>query len=460
MTTALTRAFADSERSYFAAKQSVSNATEQMLARGPRGAALGQRADLSRASEQLRHFKGWVYASIRPIAQRIAGQPIHVGRARRPGRLGTKQVDADALDSHPILDLLADPNDLMVSWSLMFTTVASLELTGRSLWWLPGMRQILPIPTSWIVGFEGSTRFTAFRVRPPNSGQAFDIPADECCYFAYPDPADPHGAVSPLQASGGAVDADESMTASQAAMFRRGIHPSHAVIVGREASADGKTMRPRLTDAQQRQIIGAIRKRYADVHNHGEPVILDGLIEDVKRLSNTPAEMDWLDSGKTTKARIMQGFGVNPIIAGEVEGANRASSHAAEDHFCQFTINPKITLLSQCMTEYLSPMFGGGLVVWIEECRPRDAEMNLRWAETLAKHGVLTAHELRALSPFDLDKESSFDGVLVGGKNLTTWNPIEAGIAEIVRGELGGAGADRVLELSGANHRGNGRFAG
>lgn len=446
MTNAIAKAIADSQRSYLAAKAAVADATSQLLTTGSSGLP-AHRADLSRASEQLRHFSGWVYASVRPIAQRIAGQPIHVGRVRRPGRLGTKQLNPDPIDSHPILDLLADPNDLMVAWSLMFTTIASLELTGRSLWWLPGKRQILPIPTSWIVAFEGTTKFTAFKVRPPHSGEAFDIPADQCCYFSYPDPADPHGAVSPLQAAGGAVDADECMTASQAAMFRRGIHPSHAVIVGKEAMPDGHMMRPRLSPAQQRQIIGAIRKRYADVHNHGEPIILDGLIEDVKRLSNTPAEMDWLSSGKTTKARILQVFGTNPIIAGEVEGANRASSLAAEDHFCSYTLNPKITLLSQCMTEWLGPMFGGGVVVWIEECQPRDGEMELKKMELAAKHGVLRMNELRQFA--GLPEDPAFQGQLVGGKDLTTTNLIERGVAEIVRGELGGAGADRILEMIG-----------
>lgn len=41
--------------------------------------------------------------------------------------------------------------------------------------------------------------------------------------------------------------------------------------------------------------------------------------------------------------------------------------------------------------------------------------------------------------------------MLVGGKDLTTTNLIEQGIAEIVRGELGGAGADRILERIGAS---------
>jgi len=381
-------------------KASVSQVTDEMLARGPAGIAT-QSPDLARAQEQLCHFKGWVYASIRPIAQKIAGQPIHVGRMKGQMRRTKRHqpTDVDPLENHPLLDLFHDPNDLMVAWSLIFVTVASLELTGRQLWWLPGKKQILPIPTSWIRGFEGSTKFTSFKIQPPRSGETFNLPAEECVYFAYPDPSNPHGAVSPLQAVAAAVDADESIQTSQVTMFRRGIHPSHAVVVGKH---EGASVRPMLTASQQRQIISAIRKRYADVHNHGEPLILDGLIEDVKKLSNTPAEMDWLNSSQSTKARIAQGFGTNPIIMGEIEGANRASSQVADQHFCDWTVNPKIELISQTLTEYLRPMFGDELVVWIEPCVANDADMKFKWASLLSKSGVLTGDELRDLAPFEL----------------------------------------------------------
>ena len=409
MSNAISQALADSSRSYFAAKQSVGQVTSDLLAHSPSGLPV-HRTDLSQAQEQLRHFSGWVYSSIRPIAQRIAGQPIHVGRVKSPRRLASKSAGSvEPLDTHPILDLLANPNDLMVAWSLLFTTVASLELSGRQLWWLPKQEQILPIPTSWILGFEGTTAFNSFKVRPPNTAEAVNLPAKECVYFSYPDPSDPHGATSPLQAVGGAVDSDEAITTSQISMFRKGIHPSHAIIVGKTPHPDIPAgIRPRLTGPQERQVIGAIRKRYAGTHRHGEPLILDGLIEDVKKLSNTPAEMDWLNSGKMTKARIAQAFGVNPIIMGEIESANRASSTVADQHFIEYTVNPKIELLSQCLTEYLSPQFGGGLVVWIEPCVANDSEMQHKWALLLAKHSAVTGNELRSLSPFDLPENNEF----------------------------------------------------
>jgi HK97 family phage portal protein len=443
---ALAKAFSDVDRSYFSAKASVANATSALLAQGP-GGVLSQSTDFCQAEEQLKHFTSWVYACIRPIAQKIAAQPIRVGLMKKPSRL--KKATLEAFDSHPLLDLLADPNELQVAWSLMFVTVASLELTGRCLWWLPERKQILPIPSNWIVSQEGSTRIDSFKIRPPKTAEAFDVSSDQCCYFSYPNPADPHGVVSPLQAVGAAVDADESITDSQRAMFRRGIHPSHAIIVGKNPHPDMPGgIRPHLTGVQQRQIISAILKRYAGTSKN-EPLILDGMIEDIRKLSNTPEEMDWLNSSKLTKERISQGFGVNPIIMGQVEGANRASATAADKHFCDFTVNPKIELMSQCMTEWLSPMFGGGIKIWIEPCIPDDADLSLEWASLLAQSGIITANELRHLSPFGaaLTEDKEFLNQLVGGQNMSTTNPIEAGIKKIFRNELGAFGADKIMEM-------------
>ena len=106
--TAIAKALADTSRSYVNAKASVASMTSDILAQGPSGIT-PHRADLSKAKNQLQHFAGWVYSSIRPIAQRIAGQPIHVSKAgqRRPSRR-KKFSDLDPLDSHEILDLLAE----------------------------------------------------------------------------------------------------------------------------------------------------------------------------------------------------------------------------------------------------------------------------------------------------------------------------------------------------------------
>ena len=214
-------------------------------------------------------------------------------------------------------------------------------------------------------------------------------------------------------------------------------------------------IRPRLSGPQERQLVNAVLKRYRGLTSAGEPIILDGMIEEVKRLSLNPSEMDWLSSEKSTRARITQGFGTNPIILGELEGANRASATAADKHFTDWTINPKIELLSQVLTEWLGRMWGDeNLVIWIEKCIPNDSEMQYKWAELLCRHGVILAQELRALSPFNLVENDSFDGMIVGGHNMQTSGAIEAGIRQMILDQQAELAADSVLDDVKGSNRG------
>lgn len=81
-------------------------------------------------------------------------------------------------------------------------------------------------------------------------------------------------------------------------------------------------MRAALTADQRTSLINAVKQRWSGVQNAGEPFILDSLIQ----------------------------VGVNGVILGQVEGANRASSDAAEVNFLSDTVN-LIRLLSELLTK-------------------------------------------------------------------------------------------------------------
>lgn len=394
---ALRKALADADRSFMAAKSAVTSAASELLASARSGMPL-ERTSTASATQQLAAFRGWPFACINALASRIAGQAIHVG-ARRAGIKTPKE-----LESHALIDLLNDPNDLQVAWSLWYFTVASLELTGRCLWWrtrIDKREQLLPLPTSWLTGMRGATKFEAFTIRPAGSAEEFDIPADEAVWFSYPSPTGLRDSVSPLQAAAYAVDTDDQIQRSQLAAFHNGIFPKHAIIVGKSAGPDGSVStgsRPRLSGVQRRQLTRAVLELYRGSVKDGSPIILDSMIEDIKKLSMGPAEMDWTESGKSVKARITQIFGVNPIILGEIENANRASSLAAEEHLAS-TINPKLRLLAATLNEWLCPHYpvaGGRTVVWFDEYVPHDPEMQLRRFQLLAQSGAISADELRA----------------------------------------------------------------
>ncbi len=366
---------------------------------------------------EYQRFRGWVYSAIRPIAQTIAGQPIHVAKLNRtpgnrgihrdlvPNRLKAMASNLELYERHPLLDVFANPNVAMTSWHLLFITIASLELTGKSHWWLTisnGKPEIWPIPTSWISPIHGDSEpYADWNVMPGGIGVPEKVPGKEIIYIYYPDPSDPFGAVSPAWAQSKGIGADEQLQESQVRAFANSIWPGLALIMGDPDQIDfDQDGGPPLLEVEQRQqMLAAVKQHYAGVTKAGEPLILDALIKDVKQITRGINEMDFLDSGKVTKGRITQGFGTNPIIMGELEGANRASSQFAKEHFADFTVNPKIELISQVLTRAFqsrSPQPKQELQVWIEPYQPKNREEVRKDYDLLAKYQATNRDELRA----------------------------------------------------------------
>ncbi len=407
MTTAVDRAMTAAQRSYALAKAATAADAADSLYAAPAGGLPWGRMKPANDKEKLLAFRGWVWTALRPICTAVAGQPIRMGTSRG---WNAKQLDnVRPIAFHETLSLLADPSDLFTSWSLKFNWAASLGLVGRSFTWITevdGKRQMLPIPAHWVVGWDGDTSYTTWIVRPPGSAEDYPIPSDEMLYMSLPDPADPKGAVSPLQACALAVLSDEAMQLTQRQIFSSPM-PKMAIVVGKSPGPDGSMSlgrRPLLTGAQRAQIIRSIRHAWNQTVNAGEPAIIDGLIEDIKKLQLTPQEFDFLASGESVKKRIMQAFGVSPAIVGE-ELTNRASSLAAEIHFARWTVNPLLVQMSECLQEWLLPITAPNepnLRIWIEPLAPKDEDLNLRWAQALAQVGALTPDEMRALSPLGL----------------------------------------------------------
>lgn len=216
MSTALQKAFSEVDAMRATAKASV--ASTDLI-----GVSSGdglQRTNTGRAKTALDNFRGWVFVAVRCIANRISGQGINVGRITNGASSRSKDVleirrslpskykslaeNIKPQPDHEIARLLADPNDLMTASSLLFVTVASLELTGKSFLWVSerrGRREILPIPSHWVEASSGGASITGWRVRPPGRGEPLTIPASEMIHVSYPSPSDPKGSVSPLMAA-------------------------------------------------------------------------------------------------------------------------------------------------------------------------------------------------------------------------------------------------------------------
>ena len=283
---------------------------------------------------------------LEPISQRIAGQSIYVGRVQShptrrklglPGCLKSVGEHIEPLPTHELLTALNDPNPLMTRWPLMFATVATLLLTGRAHWWLNDDDGKLIFGRYHAIGCDHPTQCVSRgiygpTIAPTNSDcQRRRRPASRCRILASRSvqlvrcnrkrlPCPPMKAFKLL-------NTEVSKTALCRALMLR---------VGKVPGMAGDDRRAASADAPNNELRSSIRQTIASRSNkRNEPLIVDGLLEGVERLSTTPAEMDFHAIGQPTKARILQAFGCNPIVVGEIQDSNRAAGYRCRTELLQ-----------------------------------------------------------------------------------------------------------------------------
>ena len=473
------------------------------------GSQFSGQNQLSHHSEQLKHFTGRVYAAVRAIMQRVAGQQIKVARmvsvssksglagSYRPRKeylpqfLKSAEGNVEVLPEHEALRILKDPNRMMVSWTLKAVTMAQLELTGKAYWWLvrpqkmqelmeteqngkPSLTarqqrfrggydqrvQVWPLPASWVTPIHRDGLYSGWKIRPMMGTRSVEVPIEDMVYFYYPDPSDPFSAMSPLQAIARSVSADEAISDAQRRIFSQGAFPGLAFTIGRHPSAmsQGDNSRPFLTTEQRNQIMSWVEMMYRGVRQYNKPLILDALIEKVDRIDSVSAkEMDFLKSAELTERQINKAFGVNPIVMGEIQGSNRASAVAAEFTFVSATINPKLELISETMTEWLAPEFENGnekLILYIEPAVVSDPDLLLNQQRNLMTGGAIKFNELRQQNglPPDPDHEDDYVsnfGLVPGGESPS---PLDFGDGSGDNSN-GNGGASKEVILTGRGFR-------
>lgn len=381
--------------------------------------------------EQALHYRGRVYSAINVTINRILRQPIIAARklAKKGSRkehamangltlrhkIDAGEIDFDSiprwvcksashaedleiLDDHPILGVLHDPNPLMVRTNLWQTTIACLDVTGHSYWVMdrnPDM--IIPVPSTWVTPVLSSDglHYQYFKIKPPHqSGEEVKIPAENVARFYNADPFSLFGVFSPLQAMAATVLSDEAMELAQEANFRNSMKPSMGIMTGDEL---GKAIK--LQPNQRAEIVSWLRREFAGAVRAGLPIVFDSIIKDAKPLFAKPNEMDYSESSKITKANIYEGYATSPIIAGMVEGANRAGSAVAEFNFAANRANPMASMISEVMTEKVAPFFNDRknekMFLWIEEIKPHDPDHQRNLYRDVMGAGGLALDEYR-----------------------------------------------------------------
>jgi phage portal protein BeeE len=391
--------------------------------------------------DYYQHFKNWIYIAVDSIASAVAGLPWKAAeivnaeanperrptafREKIPAQIRNKATSGqefEAIASHPVLDLLAEPNATQGCYEFLYFTVANLEIVGRAHWILgtddDGKEErLFAVPTTWV---KYHRKEGMYYLQVEGEHKKIPIPPEYIATAFFPDPSDPFGCYSKVRACLPAVRVDNHIQSSQEIAFDRGIYPNLIVTVGK---TPGSQQRPTLTGAQRRQFVRAVREIWSQTVNIGDPAVVDGLIDSVHKLHSSPQEMDWPASGEIVKDRIVQTFRVNPYIFGQVTGVNRAQAAVAQEVFNDKVVNPLAGKLSNAATSLLGPRYETPqrLMLYLEEAKAVDREQRLREWASLRRSGDVTQSEIRAaiagLAPLEARDDPSTLLNLVGGLN-------------------------------------------
>lgn len=341
--------------------------------------------------EQVRHFRGWVYAAVTAIAQEVA-------RHRPFGYRETGPAEHDMTPlppTHPLMRLLARPNPWLTPWELWYQTTVYLELTGNCYWYAPRLRsgaaelgvpgELWVIPSPWVRVLPDAAEFVrGYEVAAPGGAVERLAPGD-VIHLKYPHPLDPHYGLLPLQAGALTVDTHAELQKARYQAFRAGQRPGVVI-----------TTDQTLSDATVRRLEESVAGRFAGRENWHRPLILEqGLRASPWTLS--PAEMDFLNSARLSRDEILALYRVPTPIAGVVENLGLGADiwFGARVMFCEGTVQPKLDLIGQILTRDLARRYGPDVAVAFPDCSPRNPAERRADDELDARLGLRSVNEIR-----------------------------------------------------------------
>lgn len=301
--------------------------------------------------KHLSHQKEIRRRSYRPLNKALGGPQEH------------EEFTAWEYD-HPIVDLFRVPNNLDCSSDLWGYSVLFYLLTGELHWWVIRNEYRVPvevwvIPSHWIVRkavTDGEGRPVSMLVQNP-WGQMQAIPYDDVLSFYDLSPLNRYEGWSVNHMVAEWIDAYETMLRSRLAQNVNGGIPAFHVSLSDEYVDPDEAMLNRY--------YAKWFARFQGPDNAGKPLITGPGVE-VKALSISPVDMDYVNTENQFRDMILGAYGVPKGVVG-LEPSSDVSAYAPQRQFLRFAVNPFLGKLGQRITHGLirrTPNCGQGVCFW------------------------------------------------------------------------------------------------
>ena len=308
------------------------------------------------------------------------------------------------IEKHEIYDLLDNPCPTfreISGWSVRYFVFACYTLVGEA--YLLKIRNnvgkvisLSPMAPSWVVKTPTADA-NYWEIYPYGTmgGNAIVVPAEDVICFKDIDLNDPFGrGKGTAETIGDEIQSDEYASKYAKNLFFNDATPS-AIIYAPNGNED-----------TAKQIKETWLQKMAGFHHAKEPMVLTGEGSRFEKISQSPTELDFVESRRFLRDSANQQFHIPPEIMGILENSNRSTIDSAfyllnknvlSDYLRMFERNMNTQLLWEDFDKERN------FVLYHENTVEEDVDLKLRIANEGLQRGTLTVNEWRSAMGYEPD---------------------------------------------------------
>jgi HK97 family phage portal protein len=266
--------------------------------------------------------------------------------------------DGKRLSRHPVLDLLRRPNPHQSGSELLEAAYAYLQTAGNAYLHavaadgeVKGIYGLRPDRVQAVVGRDGYANAYAYTSGGRTATLRQDSePVASVLHMALFHPLDDHYGLAPLEAAQTSLDLHNAAAKWNKALLDNSARPSGALVYSGGAGT--------LTSQQFDRLKGELEAAFQGSANAGRPMVLEGGL-DWKAIGISPKDMDFIEAKHVAAREIALAFGVPPMLLG-IPGDNTYANMAeANRALWRQTIVPLVRRVTDDLSMWLAPAFGG-----------------------------------------------------------------------------------------------------
>jgi HK97 family phage portal protein len=301
----------------------------------------------------------WVYACCNLIADSISGVEFFFSRPGQTDANG-ETVQLEKL-TEPVIYCFYPPRpgEIPTIAEMIKMQFLHLGLFGETFMYLEKKNGtpyqidlINPLNITPIVSKDGTSieKWKIRQVQPDGRTVEKLVPVTDIIQWKYPNPYNKFRGMAPLTAARLAIEQDLNMATWNAGFFQNGLRNPIALM-----------LKQTFNDPQRKEYMNRMRQNFMGFVKGQLPLLVEGGV-DVRVLSNTMKDLDFVQGKELTREELCAVYNVPPAMAGIFRYANYSNTKEQRSMLYQNTLRPKMVYYRDVFQQSILDTFFPGVV--------------------------------------------------------------------------------------------------